>query len=56
MYLRTRLRILILVTLLPVAGVGVVGTWLLVQREIQAVQAGTWERTRAMTTAVDAEL
>jgi signal transduction histidine kinase len=55
-YLRTRLRILILVTLLPVAGMGVVGTWLLVQREIQAVQAGTWERTRALTTAVDAEL
>lgn len=55
-YLKTRLRLLILITLLPVAGVGVVGTWLLVQREIGAVQAGTWERTRALTTAVDAEL
>jgi signal transduction histidine kinase/CheY-like chemotaxis protein len=54
-YLRTRLRILILVTLLPVATIGAVGTWLLVQREIEAVQAGTWERTRAMTTAMDAE-
>lgn len=35
---------------------GVVGTWLLVQRETEAVQAGTWERTRAMSTAIDAEL
>lgn len=56
MYLRTRLRILILVTLLPVAGLGLIGTWLMVQREIAAVQMGTWERTRAMTTAIDAEL
>jgi signal transduction histidine kinase len=47
---------LILATLLPVTGVGVVGTWLLVKRELQAVEAGTWERTRAMTTALDAEL
>jgi signal transduction histidine kinase len=54
-YLKTRLRILILVTLLPVVGVGVIGTWLLVNREIDAVQAGTWGRTRALTTAIDAE-
>lgn len=56
MYLKNRLRILLLLVLLPVVGVGVVGTWLLVQREIEAVQAGTWERTRALTTAMDARL
>lgn len=55
-YLRTRLRILLLVILLPVAGVGVMGSWLLVQRELQAQQAGAWERTRALTTGLDAEL
>jgi signal transduction histidine kinase len=55
-FLKTRLRILILVTLLPVVGVGVIGTWLLVNREIEAVQASTWNRTRALTTAIDAEL
>ncbi|MDR7333808.1 ATP-binding protein [Roseateles asaccharophilus] len=56
MYLKNRLRILLLLVLLPVAGVGVVGTWLLVEREIEAVQAGTWERTRALATAMDARL
>jgi signal transduction histidine kinase len=55
-YLKNRLRILLLVVLLPVVGVGVVGTWLLVQRETEAVQDGTRERTRALTTAMDARL
>jgi signal transduction histidine kinase len=45
-----------MVTLLPVVGVGSLGSWLLVQREIQAQQSGTWARTRALTTGIDAEL
>lgn len=56
MFLKNRLRILILVTLLPVVGVGVFGTWLLMNRELDAAQAAAWSRTRALTTALDAEL
>lgn len=56
MYLQTRLRILLLVALLPIAGIGVLGTGLLVEREIAALQQRTWERTRALTTTLDAQL
>jgi signal transduction histidine kinase/CheY-like chemotaxis protein len=54
--IRTRLRALILATLLPVAIFGAAGAYTLVQKERESFARGTLERARALTTAIDAEL
>lgn len=56
MNIRTQLRGLILVTLLPLAVLGAAGVYLLVDRERESFERGMVERTRALVTAIDAEL
>jgi signal transduction histidine kinase/CheY-like chemotaxis protein len=54
--IRSRLRSLILLTLLPIAIFGVAGAWVLVERERATFERGARDRVRALTTAIDAEL
>jgi signal transduction histidine kinase/CheY-like chemotaxis protein len=54
--IRSRLRSLILLTLLPVAIFGIAGAWVLVERERATFERGARDRVRALTTAIDAEL
>jgi hypothetical protein len=54
--IRSRLRSLILFTLLPVAIFGIAGAWVLVERERATFERGARDRVRALTTAIDAEL
>ena len=56
MDIRSRLRFLILLTLLPVAIFGIAGAWVLVEREAATFERGARDRVRALTTAMDAEL
>ena len=56
MNIRTRLRALILVTLLPVAILGVAGGYLLVERERETFERGVRDRVRVLMSAIDAEL
>ncbi|HYC45132.1 MAG TPA: ATP-binding protein [Burkholderiales bacterium] len=56
MNIRTRLRALILATLLPVAILGGASAYVLVEREREAFERGALDRVRALMTAIDAEL
>ena len=56
MSIRSRLRALILFTLLPVAIFSIGGAYLLVERERETFERGARDRVRALITAVDAEL
>jgi signal transduction histidine kinase len=54
--IRTRLRALILATLLPVALFGVAGAWVLVERERATFERAMREQARALMMAVDTEV
>ena len=56
MNIRTRLRALILATLLPVAILGVAGAYMLVERERDTFERGVRDRVLALSTAIDAEV
>ena len=56
MNIGTRLRILILVTLLPVAAVGAVTAYVLLERQRETLERGARDRVRAIMTAIDTEL
>ena len=56
MNIRSRLRALILATLLPVAVFGIAGAYLLVAKERATFERGARDRVRALMTAIDAQL
>jgi len=54
--IRTRLRALTLATLIPVAAFGMVGTWVLVEREQATLERAMADRVRSLLTAIESEL
>jgi hypothetical protein len=56
MRIRTRLRALILITLLPVAALGAATAYLLVEKERETMELAARARVRGLMAAVDAEL
>jgi signal transduction histidine kinase/ActR/RegA family two-component response regulator len=54
--IRSRLWALILATLLPMAILGAVGAYMLVQKERESFERGALDSVRALMTAIDAEL
>jgi len=54
--IRTRLRALILLTLLPVGLLGIAGAWYLVVKEREALERGLQVRVQGLIMAVDAEI
>lgn len=56
MNIRTRLRSLILVTLLPLGLLGMGGAYLIVEKERQTLERGVRDRVMAFMTAIEAEI
>ncbi len=56
MSIRGRLRILILVTLLPVTAVGAATAYVLLEKQRETVQRGARDQVRAIMTAIDTQL
>ena len=56
MKIKTGLRALILITLLPVAAVGIATAYMLLEQQLQTIERGARDRVRAIMTAVDTEL
>src|SRR3954463_11926496 len=54
--IRSHLLLLAMATFLPVLAFGAVASFLLVEHDRQTQRNGTLDRTRAMMTAIDAEL
>ena len=56
MGIHTRLRALILITLVPVAIFGIAGAWVLVTKERETLSRGIRDQVRAIQAGIDAEL
>jgi signal transduction histidine kinase/ActR/RegA family two-component response regulator len=54
--IRTRMRALILATLLPVAIAGIAGAYVLVEKERETLERGVRDRVLALMTAIEAEM
>ena len=56
MGIHTRLRALILITLVPVAIFGIAGAWVLVNKERETLSRGIRDQVRAIQAGIDTEV